>query len=117
MVFHDLNVIRMDITPYEPDSKLVIHSNAVLTSTFAAKCFEAITWWNLQFVQPDDSMEDAKLLQRGHPDACGQSPALTGIPQETSVRVLEVLDQGSILTKSVHNVYRYAIPTSGRSGR
>ncbi len=44
MVVHDLDVFRTGSRPAKAHSKLVVHSNAVLTGPISLEFFKAITW-------------------------------------------------------------------------
>jgi hypothetical protein len=61
VVIHNLNFIRIAVTPFEADAPLIIDANAVRPGTIALQQFELISRRHAQILQPPRLMKIQKL--------------------------------------------------------
>jgi hypothetical protein len=92
VVIHNLNVMRIAVTPDEADAPLVIDSNAVRPRAVALQPFKVVSRRYAKILQPQCPMQVQKLSPRRPFDGL-KSPDHAVLKKRRGVWALERLDQ------------------------
>ncbi len=108
MVIDDLDLIGVVITPFEANSPLVVHPDAVLTCPAADQLLKAVARWNLKILKrfcrvQHDQFSKRRLLSR--PGETSRGLPLKDLP---GLRIAEAPDHIRSITRDVINVKRYS---------
>jgi hypothetical protein len=88
VVIHDLNVVRIAVTPREADAPLVIDSNAVRPRAAALQQFKLVSRRHAKILQPPCLMQVQKLPPRRPLDGL-KSPDHAVFKERSGVCALE----------------------------
>jgi len=61
MVIYDLNILCACSFPIKTDAPLIVDTNAVLAGTIAFECFDSISGWYSQIIQPVGNLDLSQL--------------------------------------------------------
>jgi hypothetical protein len=64
MIIHDLNIVRITMSPCKTDPPLVIDTNTVLSPPITLHCLEPISRWDQQITERCGTVENQKLPSR-----------------------------------------------------
>src|SRR6266700_785168 len=93
VIVHNFHIASVAVVPNETQPVLVIDAHAVLTFPIPSKCFEVVSARDCEVLEIRGPMQYGELLERRGPEASWNAPALSGLPQQLRISVLEALDQ------------------------
>ncbi len=110
VVIHDLNIVRVAVTPREADAPAVVDSNAVCPGTVAFQEFQLVSRRNTQILQAQRPMQIQKLPPRRPFDRL-KSANHAVLKERRGVRALERPDQ--VLVYDVVGITSSVMPPEG----